>query len=111
MCDKVIAGFKIFKEKYPEICSQGEMQFDTAYVASVAAKKYPESSIQGDANIFIFPNLDAGNIAYKLCQRIGGFDAYGPLLQGTKKSVSDLSRGASSEDVVVASYISQLRAE
>ena len=111
MTEKVVKGFELFSEKYPEIKAQGEIQFDAAYVPAIAEKKFPESKVKGDANVFVFPNLDSGNICYKLCQRVGGFDAYGPLLQGTAKSVSDLSRGASASDIVVASYISQLRVE
>ena len=111
MTQKVVQGYRLFSEKHPTIQAQGEIQFDAAYVSEIAEKKFPDSNIKGDANIFVFPNLDAGNISYKLCQRIGGFDAYGPLLQGTAKSVSDLSRGASAEDIVVAAYISQLRVE
>ena len=95
MTQKVVQGYRLFSEKHPTIQAQGEIQFDAAYVSEIAEKKFPDSNIRGDANIFVFPNLDAGNISYKLCQRIGGFDAYGPLLQGTAKSVSDLSRGAS----------------
>lgn len=111
MTEKVLAGYELFSKKYPEIKAQGEMQFDAAYVSAIANKKFPDSQIKGDANVFVFPNLDAGNICYKLCQRVAGFDAFGPLLQGTDKSVSDLSRGASAADIVVASYISQLRVE
>ena len=83
----------------------GEFQFDAAIVPEVAAKKAPNSDIQGDANVFIFPSLEAGNIGYKIAQRLGGYDAVGPVLQGLNAPVNDLSRGCSAEDVYSLSII------
>lgn len=88
-----------------DVVLDGEFQFDAAIVPEVAAKKAPNSDIQGDANVFIFPSLEAGNIGYKIAQRLGGFDAVGPVLQGLNAPVNDLSRGCSAEDVYSLSII------
>ena len=106
---KVARAAALFKERYPEILSDGELQFDAAYLAEVGARKAPGSQVPGRANIYIFPNLDAGNIAYKITQRLGGFQAFGPILQGTALPFSDLSRGASTDDIVRCSYITLIR--
>lgn len=102
---KIANAFLRFKEKHPQIICDGELQFDAAIVPKVAQQKCPDSPLEGQANCFIFPNLDAGNIAYKITQRLGGFKAYGPILQGLAKPYNDLSRGASIEDIVIGSLI------
>ncbi|MDC3416810.1 phosphate acetyltransferase [Aquibacillus salsiterrae] len=97
--EKVSNAVAIAKEANPDLVLDGEFQFDAAFVPSVAQKKAPDSVIQGDANIFVFPGLEAGNIGYKIAQRLGNFDAVGPILQGLNKPVNDLSRGCNSDDV------------
>lgn len=97
--ERVIEAIGMAKEKDESLVIDGEFQFDAAFVPKVAAKKAPDSEIQGDATVFVFPSLDAGNIGYKLTERLGGFEAVGPILQGLNKPVNDLSRGCSEEDV------------
>ncbi|CCI85889.1 phosphate acetyltransferase [Lactobacillus pasteurii DSM 23907 = CRBIP 24.76] len=99
MIDKVVEATKIFKENYPDIPADGELQFDAAFVPSVGQRKAPGSEVAGHANVFVFPELQSGNIGYKLAQRLGNFTAVGPILQGLAKPINDLSRGASSQDV------------
>ncbi|MCJ7841579.1 phosphate acetyltransferase [Lederbergia sp. NSJ-179] len=96
---KVADALQLAKELDPELVIDGEMQFDAAIIPSVAKKKAPDSPLQGDASVFIFPSLEAGNIGYKIAQRLGGFEAVGPILQGLNSPVNDLSRGCSEEDV------------
>ena len=98
--DKVVDALNICKSKHPKLLIDGEMQFDTAVDSEVALKKMPDSLIAGHVNTFIFPDLDAGNISYKIAQRLGGAHAYGPLTQGLEKPINDLSRGCTSDDIV-----------
>lgn len=97
--ERVIAAVKEAQRRAPSLVLDGEFQFDAAFVPSVAKKKAAGSPIQGDANVFIFPSLEAGNIGYKIAQRLGNFDAVGPILQGLNSPVNDLSRGCNAEDV------------
>lgn len=97
--EKVEDAVKIAKETAPNLVVDGEFQFDSAIVPSVAQKKAPDSVIKGDATVFVFPSLEAGNIGYKIAQRLGGFEAVGPVLQGLNQPVNDLSRGCNEEDV------------
>lgn len=97
--EKVEEALNIVKEQRSDLVIDGEFQFDAAFVPSVAQKKAPESPLEGKANTFIFPSLEAGNIGYKIAQRLGNFDAVGPVLQGLNQPVNDLSRGCNSDDV------------
>ncbi|MDN3017718.1 phosphate acetyltransferase [Paenibacillus sp. BSR1-1] len=97
--EKVVEAVAEAKRRDASLVLDGEFQFDAAFVPSVAKSKAPGSVLQGDANVFIFPSLEAGNIGYKIAQRLGGFEAVGPILQGLNKPVNDLSRGCNEEDV------------
>ena len=103
--EKVAEATKLVREKAPTLPVGGELQFDAAFVPPVAKLKAPNSEIQGDATVFIFPSLEAGNIGYKIAQRLGGFEAVGPILQGLNAPVNDLSRGCSTEDVLKLALI------
>ena len=100
-----IAQEKIEADNIEDVVVDGEFQFDAAIVPEVAKNKAPDAKIQGDANVFVFPSLEAGNIGYKIAQRLGGFDAVGPVLQGLNSPVNDISRGCSIEDVYNLSII------
>lgn len=97
--DKVVEATRIAKELAPQYEIDGELQFDAAFVPTVAKLKAPESTVAGRAKVFVFPEIQSGNIGYKIAQRLGGFEAIGPILQGLNKPVSDLSRGCNEEDV------------
>ena len=96
---KTVGALKKLKALLPDLLIDGELQFDAAIDSVVGSKKAPASKVAGNANVMIFPNLDAGNIAYKITQRLGEAEAYGPILQGLEKPANDLSRGASPHDI------------
>ena len=97
---KVISAFKIARKKRKDIIFDGELQFDAAFDSAVGKRKNYKGNIQGDANVFIFPDLNSGNIGYKIAERIGGANATGPILQGFNKTIMDLSRGCSAQDII-----------
>ncbi|WP_274355282.1 phosphate acetyltransferase [Ligilactobacillus salivarius] len=107
---KVQEAVKLAKELAPNEKIDGELQFDAAFVPVVAKQKAPESEVAGYANVFVFPELQSGNIGYKIAQRLGGFEAIGPVLQGLNKPVSDLSRGSVEEDVYKVAIITAAQA-
>lgn len=111
LTEKVISATKKVKEKEPNLLVDGELQLDAAIIPEIARMKAPESSINGEANVLIFPDLNAGNIGYKLVQRLGKAEAYGPLCQGIARPVNDLSRGASSEDIAGVIAITAVQAQ
>ena len=109
--DKVRNAVEIFAHKYPNIKHDGEIQFDAAVSPPVAMKKNNNSILKGEANILIFPNLNAANIAYKITQYLAGYSAWGPLLQGFRKPVHDLSRGCSVDDIISISLVAALESK
>lgn len=108
--DKVAEATKLAKSMRPQYKIDGEIQFDAALLQEVASKKCPNSEVAGKANSFIFPDLNSGNIAYKIAERLGGYKAIGPVVQGIRKPVNDVSRGAEPEDIADLGYITALQA-
>jgi len=110
MVTKVAEATKLAQEADPELAVDGELQFDAAIVPAVAELKAPGSKVAGHANVFVFPSLEAGNIGYKIAQRLGGFEAIGPVLQGLNAPIADLSRGCNEEDVYKVALITAAQA-
>ena len=111
LTDKVVEATKLLKEKMPDLICDGEIQLDAALIPEISERKAPDSPLKGKANILIFPDLDAGNIGYKLVQRLAHAEAYGPLCQGVAKAVNDLSRGCSSDDIAGVVAITAVQAQ
>lgn len=108
--DKVVEATKLAQEMAPDLAIDGELQFDAAFVPETAELKAPGSQVAGQATVFVFPSIEAGNISYKMAERLGGFSAVGPILQGLNHPVNDLSRGCNADDVYKLTLITASQA-
>ena len=109
--EKIVAAKELAKKMNPSLIIDGELQLDAALMPSVSAKKAPASSVAGKANVLIFPDLNSGNIGYKIAERLAGARAYGPFIQGLGKPVSDLSRGCSTDDIIDTAVVTLVQAQ
>ena len=110
MVTKVQEAAELVHQKYSDLICDGELQFDAAIVPRVGEAKAPGSAVAGHANVFIFPELQSGNISYKVAERLGGFSAIGPVLQGLAAPINDLSRGCKTEDVYLLAILTAAQA-